>query len=289
MDFEAPAMANGRASTMFGKIMKNFSKAWVVIGVLVPVLMGAKGGCGGDDVSMGVDPDGEAGERATGGKDAAGGSSATSGGKASGGKTSSGGRTSSGGSSSVAGTTGVGGEPGSCDGYGDTSFEDEVVLRYFNDTDRVLFVGPEEQDCSLPPVFDLLSASGEKLSLGIGYCQQTCESFQTGHLGCPAVCPYAPVARIEPGASHDFKWAGTYLEMRDLPRECRSEDAPETQACEQRIQAPESRYAIRATAWTGVECPNDDCTYASWVIGDALKVSATLNYPEQKLVELHFE
>ena len=274
---------------MFGKTMKNFSKAWVVIGVFVPVLMGAKGGCGGDDVSMGVDPGGEAGERATGGKDGAGGTTATSGGKASGGKTSTAGQPSSGGSTSVAGTTGVGGQPGSCDGYDSTAFEDEIVMRYFNDTDRPLFVGPQEQNCTLPQVFELLNAAGESLALPQGHCQETCDDYQNGFLGCTADCPYAPVKKIEPGASHDFKWSGTYIQMRDLPLECRSEYVPETGLCPQIIQAPESRYAIRATAWTSVECPNDDCTYASWVTGDALKVSATLNYPEQKLVELHFE
>lgn len=255
----------------------------------LPLLMGAKGGCGVDEVSMGHDTAGAAGDDGTAGGGAASGGKRNSGG--------SGGAMAQGGRSASGGTGGV-----SCEGYEDTTFSDEVTVRYVNASAEPFFVGRTRDDgCGNEREFAILDEGGATVPWADHLCQ-TCSTQQHGPVGCPTICFRPELVRIDPGGSYDFSWTGITYETLEMPRECYStEPAP---SCVKVVQAAAGSYSFVGTAFSEMGCngmvsnvctcqPTDTgaCRYPfdGFVTGAQRQITGKLAYPADKLVVLRFE
>jgi hypothetical protein len=270
---------------------QDWSKGWVCFTFAGSMLMSAHAGCSAEDVSMGRDD-----LRATGGTTGA----------------DSGGEPPSGGSAGRPPADGAAArgnaEAASCEGFENTSFRDNVTVRYVNAGTQPVYVGQAAQDCSGDiPKFHLFDSKEQKLGLGGEDCI-SCQRLQVGPMMCPLNCPHGQLVRIDPGGSHDFSWSGTYWAMTAMPSECygpgndswvRMHDT-----CGRLVRAEASSYRIVATAWSDFACddsaPVCECTpsasgscawpsYAALVTGSSRQVTAKLDYPAEKLVELRFE
>jgi hypothetical protein len=274
---------------------KDGSQRWVCFSFAVAMLMGSHAGCVAEDVSMGRDQLGARG--GTAGADG-------------------GGEAQSGGSGSAPpeqdGAAARGGaEAASCDGFENTRFQDDVTVRYVNAGTQPIYVGRDVIDCGgKVPVFRLLDSSDQRLTLGEEDCV-SCELLQAGPMRCPLDCPYAPLVRIDPGGSHDFSWSGTYWARPAMPSECY---APGNESwvsmhdsCPRLVRAEAASYGIVGTVWSDFVCDDSgvlcECTpsasgscvwgrsgsVAPLVAGLSRQVTARLEYPRAKLVELQFD
>jgi hypothetical protein len=283
---------------------KRLSKGWMCMIVLLPVplLLGAKG-CGGN-VSMGSDYAGEAGERASGG---GGNDEGGSAGKTSAGGSSMGGRAPDG-TAAASGTApgGAGGKAALCEGFENTAYRDEVTVRYVNDGTSPIYVGrTSATSCDGGYSFELRDAAGEPLGYSSptepGWSCVSCEALQGDSFGCPSICGQGVLVRIDPGGSYDHSWSGTYWTPGNMPQACFRAEGFDR--CSKLIQAPPAAYRFVGKVWSDVACdevqgclpctPDDS---GSCIIGGAAAASGTsrevervLDYPAEKLVELHFD
>jgi hypothetical protein len=286
---------------------KLVARGWTSLFLMLPVplLMGAKGGCGGREVSMGSDYTAEAGVagddtpgdsgRHAGGTSAIGGSS-TTGGKAPGGVAG------KGGTMSNAGAAGSAGRAAQCDGFENTDFQDEVTVRYVNDGDKAVYVGRTRTDtCDGGFSYELRDEAGDLHGTGSETCV-SCQALQSGNVGCPTICAQGLLVRIEPGGSYDFSWSGTYWQLRDMPKACFATDG--FNDCSQLVHAQPAAYRFLGRVWSEVVCDEAQgcipCTpdgsgscivsgFGAVATGTSREVEEALDYPTQKRVELHFD
>jgi hypothetical protein len=325
------------------------SKGWgslAFAALALPLLMGAKGGCG-EDISMGSDLAGASGAdgHETGGKANSGGAGGANarggapsqGGVAQGGANARAGAPSQGGAIARAGAPSQGGVAqgganaragapsqggvaqggaigrggaNSCDGFENSTSRDEVTVRYVNDGTEPIYVGrTEPNECGTDPHEFLLAkatdeadAADEPLTWGNGICT-TCAALQRGPIMCPTSCEPHQLVRIDPGGSYDFSWTGTYYQAVDMPLECYSAEGSPGQPCSKVVAAEAAVYRFVGTAWSSLECPLDLACHCSpeasgacrfppfdgRATGTARRVAAALDYPAEKLVELHFD
>jgi hypothetical protein len=269
---------------------------WTSLVLMLPLLMGAKGGCGGGQVSMGTDYMAEAGQAAAeGGRDnGTGGGLPETGGKPDLGV---GGKGGTAPNVMMAGAAGGAGEAGQCEGFDNTRFQDEVTVRYVNDGDETMYVGRRSDTCDGDESYELRNEAGDLL--GTGRSCLTCELLLRGDPRCPTDCPQGVLVRIDPGGSYDFSWSGTYWVQREIPKACPAEGFD---TCLQLVQAPPADYHFVGKAWSDLACDDaqgcSPCTpeesgscLVSWpglATGTSRDVEAVLNFPMEKRVELHF-
>jgi hypothetical protein len=215
-----------------------------------------------------------------------------------GGANGSGGRATTGGMPS---TGGAGGKAARCDGFENTDFRDEVTVRYVNDGTEPLYIGRTRVDvCGGEFRFELRDDAGNPLATAGANCT-SCKALQSGPPMCTTDCPQGQLVRIDPGGSHEFSWDGVYWAAGNMPKACFA--APGFDTCSKLVQAEPAQYHFVGTAWSGVICdPTLGCQqcvagdtgscvvpYPSATTGSARVVERVLDYPAQKLVELHFD
>jgi hypothetical protein len=196
------------------------------------------------------------------------------------------------------------GMPTKCDGYENAEHRDEVTVRYVNASAETIYIGRTKYECAAEDPFALYSATGENLSPRFKRVTSdcmTCEAMQQS-LGCPEICEFGILVEIQPGGSYETTWTATLFQSVAMPKACYANPDSTFDKCARAVQAPDGEYRVVASAWSDVECQLDagcDCRPSgsgscsiedrAVVAGTPREVSAVLDYPAQKQVELRFE
>jgi hypothetical protein len=206
------------------------------------LLLTALTACGGKSFETDPNPDG-------GGSDQGGSGHAGSGaaGKGQGGSGQAGG--SYGGMSSAG--TGSGGSGSVCDAFNDAPGT-YLSVAIINQTSAVIYLGQQEVNCSVAPLFGVNDATGALLATPNG-CQGTCQTLRdNGPVGCPAICAFPSTTAIQPGQAMYTMWDGLYQLQRELPRQCVNADYGNV--CQQTVQVQPGQFTFSAIAGRSIDC-----------------------------------
>ena len=199
------------------------------------------------------------------------------------------GGTSQGGSVNYAGMGpgGAGGSGSVCDGFNDAQGT-YISVEIINKTSTVIYLGQQELNCGVSPLFGVSDAAGAALSPPSG-CQGTCQTLRDhGPIGCPAICAFPSSTAIQPGQSLYTTWSGLYQVERELPRQC--VDADYGNVCQQTVQVRPGQFTFSAIAGRSIDCSlssggpcqacqpiEDACvTQGALISGQILKAATTL-------------
>lgn len=178
-----------------------------------------------------------------------------------GGSTGNGG-TSTGGSSSAAGSGGS----AAC-----TRFDDEspstVQVLLVNKTSKPIYLGQQEMDCNIVPLFTVANDSGMPLS-ALGSCRIPCSALHTqGGAGCATICAIQQSIKLEPGEAHETVWDALYRVDGALPASCIPGNDSDMK-CDQAKRITAGTYHFSAVAGLEGSCASgaDDCGAC---VGDA--------------------
>lgn len=209
------------------------------------LLLTALTACGGKSFETDQNPDG-------GGSDQGGGGHAGSGsaGKGQGGSQAGTGQA---GSSNYAGMGpgGAGGTGSVCDAFNDAPGA-YISVAIINQTSAVIYLGQQEVNCSVAPLFGVNDASGALLAPPNG-CLGTCQTLRAnGPIGCPTICAFPSTTAIQPGQAIYTTWSGLYQVERELPRQCVSGDYGNV--CQQTVQVQPGQFTFSAIAGRSIDC-----------------------------------
>lgn len=205
------------------------------------LLLTALTACGGKSFEVDPEPNG-------GGSDQGG---SAQGGSGSAGKSQGG--TSQGGSVNYAGMGpgGAGGSGSVCDAFNDAQGT-YISVEIINKTSTVIYLGQQEVNCGVSPLFGVTDAAGAALSPPNG-CQGTCQTLRDhGPIGCPAICAFPSSTAIQPGQFLSTTWSGLYQVARELPRQC--VDADYGNVCQQTVQVRPGQFTFSAIAGRSIDC-----------------------------------
>lgn len=205
----------------------------------------------------------------------------------------------------VAGST-DGGSGGSCESYRDdvSGTAPAVTVRVTNAGDSTIHFGPSTQTCDgSMPYFEIeLAPGGEPRNHWQSRCESSCEKLRSGVAGCLGHCPFTPVIRLAPGASHDFAWTGTFYDLVSMPARCSPGAGPTASdfPCSLWFDAPDGTYVFGATAYPESVCERGACSCRddedacvmqgqAFVRGAPVSRTATLEYPAGNVVEIVFD
>lgn len=128
-----------------------------------------------------------------------------------------------------------------------------VPVSIINDSYETLFLGQEMVTCAASPLFDVADAEGRLLTPP-GQCRSSCESaMSSGPSGCAAACLLPSTIELAPGDQISTGWAGTYIELVELPTQCQSAEFPSSQ-CDRAVAVEAGAFVFSAKAGTRIEC-----------------------------------
>lgn len=193
------------------------------------------------------------------------------------------------------------GSGASCEAFLDEEAETSVTVRIVNDTDAPLHFGAEETTCMVLPIYELSREDGVPVSDARGECSSCQLAQRVGAIGCPAICAYQPLVRLEPGQSYEVTWDGRLGEDAAMPAACYPMPFAVPETCIRKVVAPATRYVFSAVGWSdwtcgpagGCQCVDEDgsckVTGEAWVRGSAVQASVTIDFPNETVAEIVFE
>jgi hypothetical protein len=185
-----------------------------------------------------------------------------------------------------------------CSSFQDEVSETSVMVRVSNEGEAPLYLGVDEQVCTLVPPYVIRDRSGNTLR-PMNDCSGSCEVLQ-GLPGCGPACALSPAVRIEPGGSHELRWEGTRVEQVAMLESCYAEQAAAAATCPQLIAARSGQYEVLVRAWSDARCVAGACTCegtaaSCTLTGEAVvqgswrEATAGFTFPTEHVVHVAFD
>lgn len=183
--------------------------------------------------------------------------------------------------------TGTGGAGSICDTFSDARGT-YISVEIINKTSAAIYLGQQEVNCSVSPLFAVNDVAGALLAPPNG-CQGTCQTLRdNGPIGCPAICAFPSSTAIQPGQVMYTTWSGLYQLQRELPRQCIQDDYGNV--CQQTVQVQPGQFTFSAIAGRSIDCtqssggpcqaclPNENgcVTQGALISGEILKAATTV-------------
>ncbi|MBL9024522.1 MAG: hypothetical protein JNL21_20165 [Myxococcales bacterium] len=192
------------------------------------------------------------------------------------------------------GGSGAGSAAPTCDDYADARGPD-VAVRFRNDGAEEIYLSTF---CNVPnrPSFTLLR-DGSEVRLEPTECEGTCGDAQSDAAPyCPAFdcADLGPLLRIDPGATYEFSWEATEVELSEMPADCYDSSKTAENLCSRRVDLKEGAFVAVGSYVTRVQTPNGmgcPCVLTGPVAGvcEVDKESCYLTGGDQALPEVEVE
>ena len=150
---------------------------------------------------------------------------------------------------------GAGSSVSTCDDFADARGPD-VAVRFRNDGEEEIYLSTF---CNVPsrPSFTLLR-DGSEVWLEPTACEGTCGDARSDAAPyCPSFdcADLGPLMRIDPGATYEFVWEATEIELTEMPADCYDASKTIENLCSQRVDLKEGSFVAVGSYVTRAQTP----------------------------------